>query len=77
MDLSSLSQRLRVAMAEQGLTQSALADKAGISQTAVQKLTSGNARSTTRIFELAEALNESQQWLEPGSGDMRISDAVA
>lgn len=74
MDLSSLSQRLRVAMAEQGLTQSALADKAGISQTAVQKLTSGNARSTTRIFELAEALNVSPQWLAHGQGDMRISD---
>ena len=71
MDKWTFAQRLKIAMAEQGLNQSGLAEKVGVSQAAIQKLTSGRARTTTKILALAEALNVNPSWLESGLGPMR------
>ncbi|MCK0552550.1 helix-turn-helix transcriptional regulator [Pantoea ananatis] len=71
MDISSLPQRLRIAMAEQGVTQSTLAEKVGVSQAAIQKLTSGKAKSSTKLLAIATALNVNPIWLETGNGPMK------
>lgn len=71
MDLSTLARRLKVAMADQGLSQFALAKKAGISQAAIQKLASGKAKSTTYLIPISNALNVRPEWLSLGTGPMR------
>lgn len=71
MDLSTLAKRLKVAMAEQGLSQLALAEKSGVSQAAIQKLTSGKAKSTTFLIPISKALNVRPEWLGSGVGTMR------
>ncbi|HHT2967452.1 TPA: XRE family transcriptional regulator [Citrobacter koseri] len=71
METWTFAQRLKIAMAEQGLNQSSLAERVGVSQAAIQKLTSGRAKSTTKILALAKALNVNPSWLESGSGSMR------
>ncbi|KFC06343.1 helix-turn-helix family protein [Trabulsiella guamensis ATCC 49490] len=75
MEKWTFAQRLKIAMAEQGLNQSSLAVKVGVSQAAIQKLTSGRARSTTKLLALANALNVNPSWLESGSGPMRNIDS--
>lgn len=71
MDLSTLARRIKVAMAEQGLSQLALAEKSGVSQAAIQKLTSGKAKSTTFLIPISNALNVRPEWLGSGAGPMR------
>lgn len=59
----TLAQRLKVAMKESGLTQAALAEKAGVSQAAIQKITSGKSQSTTKLLEISRALHVRPEWL--------------
>lgn len=49
-----------------GLTQKELADRANISQVMVHKLVSGKTTSTSKIVDLAKALNCSADWLMYG-----------
>jgi len=73
MNADTLSSRLKLAMQEAGYTQSKLAEVVGLSQGAIQKLTTGKAASTTRILEIANALRVNPSWLSNGSGEMRIN----
>ncbi|EOG6951565.1 XRE family transcriptional regulator [Edwardsiella piscicida] len=68
---TTLSERLKLAMREAGYTQASLAEQAGMTQAGVQKLTSGKARSSTRIIEIASALKINVEWLANGHGDMK------
>lgn len=54
-------------MKELGLTQSQLAERAGISQVTVHKLASGKISSTAKIVNLAKALNCDPEWLQNGN----------
>ncbi|PHM33566.1 helix-turn-helix domain-containing protein [Xenorhabdus innexi] len=65
----TLADRLKEAMADKGLTQSALAEKAGMAQSMIWKLLSGNATKTGRLVDLAKALGVRPEWLSDGSGD--------
>ncbi|MCQ9531278.1 helix-turn-helix domain-containing protein, partial [Enterobacter cloacae] len=47
--MNTLAERLRLAMAHAGATQSQLAHRVGVSQGAIQKLTSGKAQSSGKI----------------------------
>lgn len=76
MDLSTLARRIKVAMAEQGLSQLALAEKSGVSQAAIQKLTSGKAKSTTFLIPISNALNVRPEWLDSGAGPMRFDQGI-
>ncbi len=69
----TLAERLKLAMREAGLTQAALADRVGVSQAAIQKLTSGSAKSSTRIVDIARALGVRPAWLSDENGAMKES----
>ena len=64
---NTLSHRLTSAMKDAGLTQASLAKRAGISQSAVQKLTSGEAKASKHIVTLASILSVDPTWLTTGS----------
>ncbi|HEJ0334110.1 XRE family transcriptional regulator [Klebsiella aerogenes] len=72
----TLSERLKIAMREAGLTQAALAKRAGVSQAAIQKLTSGAAKSTTRLIEISQALSVRPEWLGDEDGPMRGANSA-
>ncbi len=67
----TLAQRLKIAMDAEGLTQKALAERIGVSQAAIQKLTSGKAAGSTRLVEISKALQVNPEWLSVGHGQMR------
>jgi phage repressor protein C with HTH and peptisase S24 domain len=67
----TLSERLKIAMREAGYTQAALAERAGMTQAGVQKLTSGKARSSTKIIDIANVLGVDAGWLANGEGQMK------
>lgn len=66
----TLSQRLRLSMEKAKINQVSLAEKVGVSQAAIQKLTSGKAKSSKKIVEIANALGVRPEWLSEGSGPM-------
>lgn len=67
----TFAQRLKLAMESEQLTQAALAEKAGVSQAAIQKITSGKSQSSKKLLEIASALNVRPEWLGSGLGSMR------
>ncbi|MCG3462813.1 helix-turn-helix transcriptional regulator [Xenorhabdus bovienii] len=67
MEPTTLAKRLKYALSLRGYTQSDLAEKVGITQGAINKLTSGRAKSSTKIIEIAEALSISPEWLAHGN----------
>ncbi|QBH98776.1 helix-turn-helix transcriptional regulator [Limnobaculum zhutongyuii] len=69
----TLAQRLRIAMAEVGITQSSLAEKVGVSQATIQKIVTGKTTRTVFLLPIAKVLNIRPEWLENGDGEMRDS----
>lgn len=68
--MNTLADRLKLAMAHAGTTQSELASRVGVSQGAIQKLTSGKAHSSGKIVDIAKALDVDPIWLSKGEGSM-------
>ncbi len=54
-----------------GMSQGALAKASGIAQPTIWRLASGNARGSTKIVEIANALGVRSEWLSTGQGPMR------
>ncbi|MEO5367370.1 MAG: helix-turn-helix domain-containing protein [Magnetococcus sp. WYHC-3] len=73
----SLSHRIRIAREHAGLTQKELADRVGISQTAVHKLECGRSRSSRRTVTIALTSGVNPVWLETGHGDMLATPSGA
>lgn len=72
---TTFSDRLKQARQLRGYTQQALADAAGVSQSAIASYENGD-RETSRSFrKLANALNVSADWLETGKGPMERPSA--
>ncbi|HAF5880838.1 TPA: helix-turn-helix transcriptional regulator [Salmonella enterica] len=69
------SERLALAMSEQGVTQGKLAKAVGMAQSSVNKLLNG-ASGSRRVVEIASVLNVNPEWLSSGIGTMRQSDAT-
>lgn len=67
----TFAQRLQYAMDAEGLTQVALAEKSGVSQAAIQKITSGKSQTTKKLLEISRALNVRPEWLGKGEEPMR------
>ena len=61
-----LADRIRYRMSELNLTQEALAERVGMSQAMIYKLLSRKAKNTTKIVELADALECDVEWLATG-----------
>ncbi|MBF0380849.1 MAG: helix-turn-helix domain-containing protein [Magnetococcales bacterium] len=68
----TLSDRIQLARKNAGLTQKGLADKVGISQTAVHKLECGRSRSSRRTVSIALTCGVDPIWLDTGRGDMLL-----
>jgi transcriptional regulator with XRE-family HTH domain len=66
----ALSDRIKERMQSLNLTQDELAQRVGISQTAIHKLLSGKSQRTRYLNELANALGCAPEWLaeKPPSG---------
>lgn len=64
---SILAKNIKNRMKELGLTQKSLAEKTGMSQAMVHKLSSGKTDKTSKILELASVLECSPDWLRDGS----------
>lgn len=62
----NLADRIRQRMSELQLTQEAVANRAEISQGMVYKLVSGKAQNTSKIVQLAHALECDVEWLATG-----------
>jgi phage repressor protein C with HTH and peptisase S24 domain len=65
--MGTLSENIAVRMKDLDLTQAELADKIQVSQVTISKLISGKSKSTTKIVELAAALQCSPEWLQTGA----------
>ena len=68
-----LADRLNLAMEQSGMSPRRSLQKAsGVAQpTQSERLTSGNARGSTKIVEIANALGVRTEWLSSGIGPMR------
>lgn len=71
MKKETLSDRLNKAMELAGMSQGALAKASGVAQPTIWRLTSGNARGSTKIVEIANALGVNSEWLSTGIGPMK------
>ena len=71
MKKETLADRLNEAMTSAGMSQGALAKASGIAQPTIWRLVSGNARGSTKIVEIANALGVRSEWLSTGNGPMR------
>lgn len=74
MHMKTFADRLNAAMSASGLSQAQLAEKVGISQPAIQKMSSGKTNGTRKMVELANALKVRPEWLSSGVGDMRYPE---
>lgn len=72
--LKTLADRLNYAMHEMGMSRGQLAKAANMAQPTIWRITSGNARGTTKIVEIANALGVRSEWLSNGTGPMRGDD---
>ncbi|WP_436875837.1 XRE family transcriptional regulator [Siccibacter turicensis] len=77
MKIENLADRLNYAMSQCGMTQGALAKASGVAQPTIWRLANGNARGSTKIVEIANALNVRVEWLSTGEGAMRNGDQDA
>ena len=70
MKTDTLADRLNLAMERTGMTQGALAKASGVAQPTIWRLSSGNAKGSTRIVDIANALGVRPDWLSSGEGNM-------
>ncbi|MBF0585069.1 MAG: helix-turn-helix transcriptional regulator, partial [Magnetococcales bacterium] len=68
----TFGERIVTARKQAKLTQKELADRVGISQTAVHKLESGKYKASRRTVSIALACGVDPIWLETGRGEMDL-----
>lgn len=69
--MKTFAERLNAAMSAAGVSQGQLAERVGVSQPAIQKMTSGKTSGSRKMVEIAHALGVRPEWLSAGSGEMR------
>lgn len=67
----SIGKRVREARKSAGLTQKELATKAGMTQSSLSELETGESAGTTNVATLARHLGVNAYWLETGKGEPR------
>ncbi len=68
----TLSERVKTARKQADLTQKELADRVGVSQTAIHKLESGRSVSSRRTVSIALTCGVDPIWLDTGRGEMSL-----
>ncbi len=66
--METLAERINIALQTKGLSVNALARQVGVSYPAMRKITKGETLNPKFLFEIAEALNVSVEWLKTGEG---------
>ncbi|MBG2647138.1 helix-turn-helix transcriptional regulator [Klebsiella michiganensis] len=69
--MKTFAERLNAAMIAAGVSQGQLAEMVGVSQPAIQKMTSGKTNGSRKMVELANALGVRPEWLSSGQGAIR------
>ena len=69
--MKTFAERLNAAMIATGVSQGQLAEMVGVSQPAIQKMTSGKTNGSRKMVELANALGVRPERLSSGQGAMR------
>lgn len=69
----SLADRLTLAMRIKNISQAALGEGIGVSQTTIWKLMNGKTSSNRKLYEIADYLNINLNWLVSGDGEMENS----
>jgi len=68
----NLSERVKAARKHAGLTQTQLAERVGIAQTAISQIESGKTLRSTYLFDIAEACGVNSMWLVSGVGGFQV-----
>ncbi len=68
----TISERLKSAREEAGLTQTEVAVAAGVSQGTVANIESGLRRNPRELMAIAKAVNVQPEWLKSGRGQKRL-----
>ena len=71
--MNSIAERLKQAREAAGMTQPALAEKAGVSQGTIGNIESGLRKRPRELLSIAAALGVNPSWLDTGKGRMRMS----
>lgn len=66
---TTLAERLKDARNRAGISQQGLGKAVGVTQAAIQKLESGQAKSSTKLIDIARFLQVSPEWLLHGDSD--------
>lgn len=75
--MTDISTRLKAEREALGLTQPALAKKAGVSQGSVSHWENGTRKNPRALFKLAHAMNLSPDWLMNGVGTKHANHSAA
>lgn len=66
----SLADRLTLAMRIKGISQAALGEGVGVSQTTIWKLMNGKTSTNRKLYEIADFMKVNLGWLISGNGEM-------
>jgi len=73
---NTLAERIKLARTRAGLSQKKLGEAVGVSQAAIQKIEVGEARTSTKLIEIANALGVKPEWLSFGAEPMADGSAL-
>lgn len=75
-NLHTFTERLNYAFTNQDLSQTKIAQKAGMAQPTFNELLAGKYKSSKKSEELAEALNVDYQWLVTGIPSEKVGNSI-
>lgn len=75
--MSTLSERLKQARLDAGLSQAELARQLGAGQSTIASIENGRNQSSGRLVDIAQLLNVSPTWLASGQGSRRAAAAAS
>ena len=73
-ELLTLGERLNYAMSQAGMSQGMLAKQAGMAQPTIWRIATGRANGSSKILDIAKALNVRPEWLVSGEEPMTADD---
>lgn len=75
--METLGSRIKTVMETKGMNANSLAMAVGVSRPAIAKILEGQVRHPKYLFEIADALGVSVEWLKTGEGSPEDSDGLA
>ncbi|WP_246164904.1 XRE family transcriptional regulator [Pigmentiphaga aceris] len=75
-DMSTLSERMKEARVQAGLSQAELAKQLGAGQSTIASIENGRNQSSGRLVEIAQLLQVNPTWLASGQGPRKAQAAI-